>query len=115
MDLTTAREIKHLKLVSLQYSNNNHAQNLVCDKSSSVSHKISFHSNCIQLYDVASYRDDLFLIFEYCEHDLDTLLHKFKYPFNEAEIKCLILQLLSGLEFLHSKGERLPIETFFWT
>ena len=43
----------------------------------------------------------VFLVFEYCEHDLATLLDHMNCKFTESEIKCLLLQLLSALELLH--------------
>ena len=43
----------------------------------------------------------VFLQFEYCEHDLATLLDQMKHRFAESEIKCLLLQLLKALSFMH--------------
>ncbi|CAM9403977.1 unnamed protein product [Discosporangium mesarthrocarpum] len=43
----------------------------------------------------------VFLVFEYCEHDLADLLDSTKKPFSEAEIKRIMLQLLSAMEYLH--------------
>ena len=37
-------------------------------------------------------RDAIFLVFEYCDHDLAQLLDARRQPFTEAEIKCLVLQ-----------------------
>jgi len=46
--------------------------------------------------------DSIFLVFEYCEHDMAELVRAMRNPFSEAETKCLMLQLLSAVEFLHS-------------
>lgn len=64
-------------------------------------------------------RDAVFLLFEYCEHDLVSfypdilykhlifgslqaaLLKAWRKPFTESEIKCLTQQLLSAVEFCH--------------
>lgn len=63
------------------------------------------HTHIVQLLDVVvgSNRDAVFLLFEYCEHDLSTLCKFIKHPFKESEIKTLTFQLLSALEYLHAK------------
>jgi serine/threonine protein kinase len=63
------------------------------------------HPNIVDLLDVVvgSKRDGTFLVFEYCEHDLSALLNVIKIPFNESEVKCLAVQLLSALAYLHDK------------
>lgn len=38
---------------------------------------------------------------EYLEHDLRTLMEDKGSPFSISEIKCLMLQLLSAVEYLH--------------
>ena len=43
----------------------------------------------------------IFLVFEYFENDLGSLLDRMKRPFSESEIKCILNQLLLGVEFLH--------------
>jgi len=88
-----------------------------------------FHKNIIKLYDivVGKSRDSIFLVFEYCEHDLYNLLYKnrennnnnnnnsnnnnnnnssnnnnmMNMYFKESEIKRILLQLLSAIKFLH--------------
>jgi serine/threonine protein kinase len=139
MDTTTAREIKHLKQISYYFNKSiNQDINATSTTSSAVPYDVlhtesinkdtaaatanetyisnqnndAILCNCVQLYDIACNQDkfdDIFLIFEYCEHDLQSLLNKFKHPFNEAEIKCLVLQLLYGLEFLHNKGKKVQV------
>lgn len=66
--------------------------------------KMCQHPNIVQLQDivVGPRRDAVFLLFEYCEHDLSMLL-KLKNPFKESEAKCLSLQLLRAVEFIHKK------------
>ena len=61
------------------------------------------HPNCVKLLDivVGRKRDGVFLVFEYCEHDLASLLDHVKEPFSESEAKSLILQLLSATKYLH--------------
>lgn len=68
------------------------------------------HPNVVKFLEVAvsKSRNGVFLVFEYCEHDLADLvdahysLHR-KSPFRESEVKRLALQLLSALAFLHSR------------
>lgn len=88
------------------------------------------HPNVVQLYDVVvgKKRDQVFLVFEYCEHDLAALIKHFQEqqqsqklrdvrqrsvnsssssnlerlsPFSVSEIKTLIKQLLSAIRHLH--------------
>lgn len=39
---------------------------------------------------------------EYCEQDLASLLDNMTTPFSESQVKCLVLQVLKGLKYLHS-------------
>mmetsp|Transcript_19238 Transcript_19238/g.40400 ORF Transcript_19238/g.40400 Transcript_19238/m.40400 type:complete len:421 (-) Transcript_19238:55-1317(-) len=64
----------------------------------------------VSLKDVAvsSSRSGVFLVFEYSQHDLATLVdtHYTQYhcsPFRESEVKRLFLQLLDAVKFLHSR------------
>jgi len=61
------------------------------------------HENVVQLKEVVVGRplSSLFLVMEYCEQDLSSLLDNMTTPFSEAQVKCLILQLLDGVKFLH--------------
>jgi serine/threonine protein kinase len=61
------------------------------------------HPNIVSLVDVVvgSKRDSVFLLFEYCEHDLSYLLKRMKTPFKESELKSLFQQLLSAVEYIH--------------
>lgn len=43
-----------------------------------------------------------FLVMDFLEHDLKTLLDDMREPFLPSEIKTLLLQVISGLDFLHS-------------
>lgn len=48
-------------------------------------------------------RSSTFIVLDYMDHDLNSLIfHKIKFTL--PEIKCLALQLLKGLMFLHSKN-----------
>ncbi|KAL7504515.1 hypothetical protein ACHAXN_002155 [Cyclotella atomus] len=68
------------------------------------------NNGIVILHDVAvsSSRSGVFLIFEYAQHDLATLIdHYYKEhncsPFRESEVKRLMIQLLGALHFLHSR------------
>lgn len=62
------------------------------------------HENIVLLKEVVIGADlkYLFLVMEYCEHDLAELLDFKKSPFTVSEVKCIMIQLLTGLKFLHS-------------
>ena len=61
------------------------------------------HRNVVELLDVVVGRDldNMFLVMEYCEQDLASLIDNMKIPFTEAQVKCIMIQLLDGLQFLH--------------
>ncbi|XP_016118607.1 cyclin-dependent kinase 10-like [Sinocyclocheilus grahami] len=61
------------------------------------------HPNIVELKEVVvgSHLESLFLVMSYCEQDLASLLENMQSPFSEAQVKCIVLQLLKGLEFLH--------------
>uniref|UniRef100_A0A7S1G0N2 Cyclin-dependent kinase 2 homolog n=1 Tax=Corethron hystrix TaxID=216773 RepID=A0A7S1G0N2_9STRA len=68
------------------------------------------HPNVVRLLDVAvsSSRSGVFLVFEYAEHDLATLVDSCyaahgRSPFRESETKRLSLQLMSAVNYLHSR------------
>ena len=63
------------------------------------------HRNIVQLQEVVvgNSLQSIFLVMEYCHHDLASLLDNMKVPFSEAQIKCLMLQLLEGVDFLHKR------------
>jgi serine/threonine protein kinase len=44
----------------------------------------------------------VFLVFEYCEHDMASLADTKSKPFSESEVKRIILQLISAVAYLHA-------------
>eukprot|EP00002_Diphylleia_rotans_P034798 TRINITY_DN7506_c0_g1_i3.p1 TRINITY_DN7506_c0_g1~~TRINITY_DN7506_c0_g1_i3.p1 ORF type:complete len:295 (+),score=47.94 TRINITY_DN7506_c0_g1_i3:594-1478(+) len=78
MPITSLREIKLLRRIS--------HPNIVCLKDVVVGTKL----------------DSIFLVFEYCEHDLSCILETIKKKFLDAEIKSLVQQLLSAVAYLHA-------------
>jgi len=61
------------------------------------------HPNIVKLLEVVCGRQpsNVFLVMEYCEHDLGALLDLMERPFGQAEVKCLVLQLLQAVACLH--------------
>ncbi|XP_073724479.1 cyclin-dependent kinase 10 [Misgurnus anguillicaudatus] len=61
------------------------------------------HPNIVELKEVVvgSHLESLFLVMSYCEQDLASLLENMQTPFSEAQVKCIVIQLLKGLEYLH--------------
>ncbi|PWA42436.1 serine/threonine/dual specificity protein kinase, catalytic domain-containing protein [Artemisia annua] len=64
------------------------------------------HPNIIKLEGLVTSRmsSSLYLVFEYMEHDLSGLAAVQGSKFTEAQIKCFMKQLLSGLEHCHKNG-----------
>uniref|UniRef100_A0A5B6ZEJ1 Protein kinase domain-containing protein n=1 Tax=Davidia involucrata TaxID=16924 RepID=A0A5B6ZEJ1_DAVIN len=64
------------------------------------------HPNIIKLEGLITSRlsCSIYLVFEYMEHDISGLLSCPDIKFSEAQVKCYMKQLLSGLEHCHSRG-----------
>ncbi|WOL12682.1 putative serine/threonine-protein kinase [Canna indica] len=64
------------------------------------------HPNVIKLEGiVASWMScNLYLVFEYMEHDLAGLAARSSVRFTEPQVKCFMKQLLAGLSHCHSRG-----------
>ncbi|KVI06173.1 cyclin-dependent kinase G-2-like [Cynara cardunculus var. scolymus] len=45
--------------------------------------------------------DGVYMVMEYIDHELKGYMERMKQPFSQSEVKCLMLQLLEGLSFLH--------------
>lgn len=61
------------------------------------------HPNCVALLDIAvgRNRDGVFLVFEYCDHDLAALLERPEVKFSLSAIKTVMAQLLKAVAHLH--------------
>lgn len=61
------------------------------------------HPSIISLKEVVegSTSDSIFLVMEYMDYDLKAVMHRMKQPFSQSEVKCLMLQLLQGVKYLH--------------
>ncbi|KQJ88797.1 hypothetical protein BRADI_4g21250v3 [Brachypodium distachyon] len=64
------------------------------------------HPNVIKLEGIvtSSVSQNLYLVFEYMEHDLVGLAATPGLKFTEPQVKCLFQQILSGLDHCHSNG-----------
>ncbi|XP_056175084.1 protein IMPAIRED IN BABA-INDUCED STERILITY 1 isoform X2 [Syzygium oleosum] len=64
------------------------------------------HPNIMKLEGLITSRlsCSIYLVFEYMEHDITGLLSCPDIKFSEAQIKCYMKQLLSGLDHCHSRG-----------
>lgn len=64
------------------------------------------HPNVMKLEALVTSRisGNLYLVFEYMDHDLSGLATAPGVKFTEAQIKCYMQQLLHGLEHCHSRG-----------
>lgn len=62
------------------------------------------HMNVVSLREVISDQKDIYLVFEYMNHDLMGLLQNKFVCFNESSIFSIIKQILEGLEYCHSKN-----------
>uniref|UniRef100_A0A0A9XHK3 Cyclin-dependent kinase 10 n=1 Tax=Lygus hesperus TaxID=30085 RepID=A0A0A9XHK3_LYGHE len=62
------------------------------------------HENIVHLKEVVVGRslESIFLVMEYCEQDLASLLDNMQSPFTEAQVKCIMIQVLKGLKYLHN-------------
>jgi cell division cycle 2-like len=65
--------------------------------------KASRHRHIVHLREivVGGTSNDVFLVMEFLEHDLKTLQDDMAEPFLPSEVKTLLLQLASAVEFLH--------------
>ncbi|EJW81704.1 CMGC/CDK/CDK10 protein kinase [Wuchereria bancrofti] len=67
------------------------------------------HKNIVELKEivVGQQLTSIFLVMEYCTqklfHDLASLLDNMRVPFTEPQIKCIVMQLLKALVYLHEK------------
>ena len=73
--------------------------------------KLLNHKNIIKLKEIIvskpsernDYRGKTFLVFEYMEHDFGGLIRN-EYDFNFPEIKCILYQIIEGVNYLHEQN-----------
>ena len=61
------------------------------------------HQNIVQVKEIVVGRalSSIFTVMEYCVNDLAALIDNMSSPYTAGEIKCLLYQLLRGIEYLH--------------
>ncbi|KAL8247083.1 hypothetical protein R6Q59_008299 [Mikania micrantha] len=64
------------------------------------------HPNIMKLEGIITSRlsSNIYLVFEYMEHDLAGLVSSPNIRFTDSQIKCFMQQLLKGVEHFHSRG-----------
>ena len=70
-----------------------------------------YHKNILQLFEIVTSKPteknnnkgDVYLVFEYMEHDLCSLIHS-KLCYEKSQIKLILYQLLQGLQYLHKNN-----------
>jgi cyclin-dependent kinase 10 len=64
------------------------------------------HPNVVQVKEVVvseAQLGNIFTVMEYCTHDLAALLDAMPSPFSLGEVKCIMWQLLKGMDYLHKR------------
>ncbi|KMZ94615.1 cdc2-like protein kinase 1 [Plasmodium vivax Mauritania I] len=63
-----------------------------------------YHENILSVKEVVigKHLNDIYLVMEYVEHELKILLDNKTPSFSISELKCLLKQLLSGVDYLHT-------------
>ena len=61
------------------------------------------HPNVVDVSEmvVGNSLDSVFMVMEFCEHDLKCFMSTMRAPFSVPEVKCLMKQLLSGVAYMH--------------
>lgn len=62
------------------------------------------HKNVILLKEVIRSDNNLYLVFEYLEENLHQLINKQSVPFPESVIRNIVVQIASGLGYIHENG-----------
>ncbi|XVF11573.1 hypothetical protein REPUB_Repub08aG0039100 [Reevesia pubescens] len=60
------------------------------------------HSSIVKVKEVVvDDHENVYMVMEYMEHDFKGLIDSMKRPFSTSDVKCLMLQLLEGVKYLH--------------
>ena len=61
------------------------------------------HPNVVDVSEmvVGNSLDSVFMVMEFCEHDLKGLMETMRVPFSVPEVKCLMAQLFAGVAYMH--------------
>ncbi|XP_043547476.1 cyclin-dependent kinase 9-like [Chiloscyllium plagiosum] len=81
------------------------------------------HENVVNLIEICRtkatqynrYKGSIYLVFDFCEHDLAGLLSNANVKFTLAEIKKVMQMLLNGLYYIHrNKVSKVKLSNFSW-
>lgn len=63
------------------------------------------HDNVVHVREVVvgSTMDKIYMVMEYAEHDVLSVLERMKHPYSQSEMKSLVLQILRGVAYMHSR------------
>lgn len=62
------------------------------------------HPNILNIHDIVSEKDCVYMVFEYMEYDLTGLMSHPSFVFTEEYTRCIMRQCLLGLSYLHGCG-----------
>ncbi|RWA13868.1 hypothetical protein EKO27_g1259 [Xylaria grammica] len=106
-----AKEIKTGKVVALKRLKLDHDESMRTGLPETGLREIQIlkdcsHKNIVKLQEVVVGEDtsrieNIFLVLEFVEHDLKSILEDMPEPFLASEVKSLLLQLASGVTYLH--------------
>lgn len=91
--MTAIREIKLLK--TLHHENIVNLKEIVTGKGGSKSE---------QREEDSKPKGSIYMVFEYMDHDLAGLMETPAIRFSESQVKCYMVQLLSGIQYCHRHG-----------
>jgi cell division cycle 2-like len=62
------------------------------------------HPNIVHVREVVvgSTLDKIYMVMEYAEHDLRSILERMRHPYSQSEVKSIVHQLLDGISYLHA-------------
>ena len=67
--------------------------------------KLKQHDNIVRLVDIArSQNQFIYLVFEFCEHDLQQLVKNPAITFSKPQLKYILQQILKGLHAMHEQN-----------
>ena len=63
------------------------------------------HVNIVSVREmvVGSQMDKVYMVMEFFDYDLKAVMTMIEHPFSQAEVKCLLLQLLRAIEYMHRR------------
>lgn len=63
------------------------------------------HENVVHVREVVvgSTMDKIYMVMEYAEHDVREVLDRMRHPYSQSEVKSLVLQILRGVAYMHSR------------